>query len=215
MNIGVLVGGSFGLVYVLVNSGALGAPAGPVLQVAGVLAFVALVVAVLRNRGTGPAGPPRFARRYWIVVVTEVVAIVAGAQVLNALGLPPLPWVTIVVGVHFLPLARMWNAPSLGRVGAALVLCGVAGLVAAVAAASPAVVALLAGVLAGAVLLGGSLWGATRWRPDGPVRGKGGSGPLFRARARQRSRRITTHFDVGVFDSSATESSGISGLVSG
>lgn len=162
MNIGALIGGSFGLVYVLVNAGALGSPTGPVLQVLGVLAFVALLVAVLRNRGTGPAGPPRFARGYWIVVVAEVVAIVAGAQVLNALGLPPLPWVTIVVGVHFLPLARMWHAPSLGRIGAALVLCGVAGLVAAIAGASAAVVALLAGVLAGFVLLGGSLWGSTR-----------------------------------------------------
>ena len=57
-----------------------------------------------------------------------MVAIVAGAQVLNALGLPPLPWVTIVVGVHFLPLARMWSAPSLARVGVALALCVVVEL---------------------------------------------------------------------------------------
>ena len=47
MNIGALIGGSFGLVYVLVNAGALGAPAGPVLQVAGVLVFVALLAGVL------------------------------------------------------------------------------------------------------------------------------------------------------------------------
>ncbi|QJY45827.1 hypothetical protein [Pseudonocardia broussonetiae] len=165
MNIGALVGGSFGLVYVLVNAGALGTPAGPAVQAAGVLAFVALLVAVLRRRGTGPAGPPRFTRGYWLVVLAEAVAIVVGAQVLTALGLPPLPWVTVVVGVHFLPLARMWSAPSLARVGVALALCGAAGLVAAVTGASPAVVALLAGVLPGALLLGGALLGATRPTP--------------------------------------------------
>lgn len=165
MNIGALVGGSFGLIYVLVNAGALGAPAGPTVQAAGVLAFVALLVVVLRRRGTGPAGPPRFTRGYGLVVLAEVAAIVVGARVFTALGLPPLPWVTIVVGVHFLPLARMWSAPPLGRIGVALALCGAAGLVAAVAGASPAVVALLAGVLPGAFLLAGGLYGATRPTP--------------------------------------------------
>jgi hypothetical protein len=162
VNIGVLVGGSFGLVYVLVNSGALGTPAGPVLQVAGVLAFVALVVLTFRSRGAGPGERPHFDRRYWLVVLGEVAAIVLGSQVLNALGLPPLPWVTVVVGLHLLPLARMWQAPILGWAGAVLALLGVAGLVAAVAGGSAAVVALLAGVLPGVFMLGGLLWGATR-----------------------------------------------------
>lgn len=162
MNIGALVGGSFGLVYVLVNAGALGTPVGPVLQAAGVLAFVALLVLTLRGRGAGPGERPRFDRLYWLVVLAEVAAIVLGAQVLNALGLPPLPWVTIVVGLHLVPLARMWRAPVLARAGAVLALLGVAGLVAAVAGAGPALVALLAGVLPGVFMLGGLLWDAAR-----------------------------------------------------
>jgi hypothetical protein len=39
MNAGALIGGSFGLVYILVNAGALGPPTAPLLQVAGVVAF--------------------------------------------------------------------------------------------------------------------------------------------------------------------------------
>jgi hypothetical protein len=162
MNIGALVGGSFGLLYVLVNSGALGAPVGPVLQLAGVLAFVALLVLTFRNRGNGPGGRPHVDRLYWLVVLGEVVAIVLGSQVLNALGLPPLPWVTVVVGLHLVPLARMWRAPVLGWAGAVLAVLGAAGLVAAVTGASAAAVALLAGVLPGVFMLGGLLWGAAR-----------------------------------------------------
>ncbi|MBW0116665.1 hypothetical protein [Pseudonocardia abyssalis] len=162
MNIGALVGGSFGLVYVLVNAGALGSPTGPVLQVAGVLAFVTLVVLTFRGRGAGPGERPHFDRLYWLVVLGEVAAIFLGSQVLNALGLPPLPWVTIVVGLHLLPLARMWKAPVLGRAGVVLALLGAAGLVAAVAGGSAAVVALLAGVLPGVFMLGGLLRGAAR-----------------------------------------------------
>lgn len=163
MNIGALIGGSFGLVYVLVNSGALGTPTGPVLQVAGVLAFVALLGLTFRGRGAAGSGErPHFGRFYWLVVLGEVAAIVLGSQVLNALGLPPLPWVTIVVGLHLLPLARMWGSPVLGWAGAVLALLGVAGLVAAVAGGSAAVVALLAGVLPGVFMLGGLLRGAIR-----------------------------------------------------
>ncbi|MDN5750831.1 MAG: hypothetical protein L0H64_20375, partial [Pseudonocardia sp.] len=107
MNVGSIIGGGFGLVYVLVNAGALGTPVGPVLQIAGVVAFVVLMLLVFRGRGAqGPGERPDFGRRYWLVVLGEVVAIVVGAQVLNTLGLPPLPWVTIVVGLHLLPLAR-------------------------------------------------------------------------------------------------------------
>lgn len=64
MNIGALVGGSFGLVYVLVNAGALGTPVGPVLQGAGAPVFVALLVPVSRRRGDGPGERPRFDRSY-------------------------------------------------------------------------------------------------------------------------------------------------------
>lgn len=71
-----------------------------------------------------------------------------GPGVLNALGLPPLPWVTIAVGLHLLPLARMWRAPILVRAGAVLALPGVPGPG---GRGAPRV-----------FMLGGLLWGAAR-----------------------------------------------------
>lgn len=162
-----IIGGIGGLVFVLVNGATLGAPAGPVVQGIGVAAFVGLLVALYRNRVTGSGGPPpQFTRGYWIIVLAEVVAIFAGSRVTNALGLPPLPWVTIVVGLHFVPLGWMWKAPTLLWAGVVIAACGVAGMAAAVAGASAAVVALLAGVLPGAFMLAGAIYGATR-RPAG------------------------------------------------
>ncbi len=165
-----IIGGTGGLVFVLVNAAALGTPAGPVVQGIGVAAFVGLLVALYRNRSTGAGGPPpQFTRGYWIIVLLEVVAIFAGSQVMNALGLPPLPWVTIVVGLHFVPLGRMWKAPTLLWAGVVIAACGAAGLVAAVAGASAAVIALLAGVLPGAFMLAGVLYGASRRPADTPA----------------------------------------------
>ena len=40
-----------------------------------------------------------------------------------------LPWVVLVVGAHFLPMARAFRVPVLGAVGLALVLAAVAGAV--------------------------------------------------------------------------------------
>lgn len=159
--VGMIIGGTFGLVFVLVNGAALGTPAGTVVQGLGVAVFVALLVALIRQRG-GEAGgrPPQFSRAYWLVVLAEFVAIFAGAQVLGALGLPGLPWVTFVVGVHFLPLARMWRTPPLAWVGGLLAVCGVAGLVVAIAGGSGVAVAFVAGVVPGFVLLAGALSGA-------------------------------------------------------
>jgi hypothetical protein len=94
-----------------------------------------------------------------------VVAFIAGTAVLRGpldLPLAVLPWITFVVGVHFLGLAKVWSAPSLAWLGAGLAACGGAGLLAAVAGAGEAVVAVVAGVVPGLLLLGGSWWGAVR-----------------------------------------------------
>lgn len=95
----------------------------------------------------------------WSIVAAEVVAVVAGIAVLNGpLGLPRavLPWVTFVVGVHFLGLVRGWKAPSLSWLGAGMALCGASGLVAAALGAPTAAIAAVAGVAPGALLLAGS-----------------------------------------------------------
>ncbi|MGH3924006.1 MAG: hypothetical protein ACRDTT_14245 [Pseudonocardiaceae bacterium] len=166
--VGLVIGAVFGLIYVVVNAAALGAPVGPVLQVLGIAAFVGLLVVLYRfpqDPADTPGGAVRFGRRYWSIVAAEVVAFVAGIAVLNGpLGLPRavLPWVTFVVGVHFLGLARVWKAPSLSWLGAGMALCGATGLAAAALGAPTAAIATVAGVAPGALLLAGSWWAATR-----------------------------------------------------
>lgn len=169
---GLLIGATFGLVYVLVNAGELGGTTALLLRVLAAAVYAALLVVVLRQGpggGTGTAPRSTLGRGYWAVLVAEVVAFFGGNALLSGpLDRPDavLPWVTTVVGVHFLPLARLWAAPSLAALGGALTVCGVTGLVLAFAGASPAVVRTVAGVVPGAVLLAGSWWGALASRPS-------------------------------------------------
>jgi hypothetical protein len=177
--LGLLIGAVFGTIYVVVNAGALGGPVGPLLQVVGVAALVGLLIVVFRSRPAPAAaaagGAVGFGRGYWAVVAAEVVAFFAGTAVLRgplALPLAVLPWITFVVGVHFLGLAKVWSAASLAWLGAGLAACGVLGLVVAVIGAGEAVVAVVAGVAPGLLLLGGSWWGALRGSRDQPAVGQ-------------------------------------------
>jgi hypothetical protein len=64
--------------------------------------------------------------------------------------------------VHFLILAAVWRLPLFRYLGAAIALCGAAGLTAAVAGAPAAVMAVAGGVLPGVLLLAAAYRGATR-----------------------------------------------------
>ena len=77
-------------------------------------------------------------------------------------GLPNavVAWVSVVVGVHFLLLAAIWRLRLFRHLGAAITLCGVAGLTA--AGAPAAVIAVAGGVLPGVLLLAAAYQGATR-----------------------------------------------------
>jgi hypothetical protein len=165
---GLAIGAVFGLTYVVVNARALPSPAGPVLQVLGVVAFVGVVVGLRR-----PVKPPAadrvtrggFGRGYWLVVAAELATAATGSLLLNGpLNLPEgvLPWISFVVGVHFLGLARVWGESSLGWLGAGIAVLGALGLGVASAGASNAAIASVAGVGPGALLLLGGLWGAAQ-----------------------------------------------------
>ena len=161
-HIGLTIGTVFGLVYVLVNAGDLPSPWPLVLRAAGVLSFIGVQLA-LAAAASRPApereGGVAFTRGYWLVVAVEVVALIAGTRVLaRVFDLPEagVTWVTVVVGVHFFVLAVLWRDASLHVLGAALVLCGVVGLVLAFADAGHAAVATAGGVVPGFVLLAGS-----------------------------------------------------------
>jgi hypothetical protein len=100
--------------------------------------LVALIGGVLvwRRRRTGSVmADPANRRTYHRVVGLEVVLIAVGAAALTAIGGSDYlsAWVLLVVGGHFLPLARLFRVRSLAVCGALLVAAAV--VAAAVAAA--------------------------------------------------------------------------------
>ena len=87
---------------------------------------VALAGGVLSWRprsGAAAMHDPRLRSGYWRVVAFEVIAIVLGVIALEATGqrayLPA--WILLIVGVHFIPLARLFGTPGLRLAGVALI----------------------------------------------------------------------------------------------
>lgn len=114
MIVGSLVGVVFGLVLVEVSGGGLPGGWPLVVRVIGAVVAVVLLAGVLRMAREGevegelPSGG--FAgRRYWYIVGLAGLALVAGLVVINGVhGWPDygVPWIELVVGVHFVLLAR-------------------------------------------------------------------------------------------------------------
>lgn len=164
--LGSMIGAIGGVIFVLVNAGALGSLARIFLGVVGVVVFLATLwyaVVRTRNHPAGPRPPADALRVYWICVAAEVVAIPLGAQVLVRVFDRPgltLVWVVFVVGVHFLPFARAFRVPLFIGLGVALVVMAlIGGLVTVIIGPLGAP---LAGVAAGFVLLAFAVVGAYR-----------------------------------------------------
>lgn len=171
LDVGDLIGGFFGTLFVVLNAGLLG-PVGHLVAAVAALACAATIVAAFvrtRRRAGGPGGVGAFplTRSYGLIVALEVVALFAGATLLGRLA-PQLsvPWVVLVVGVHFVALARWWAAQArpFAVLGAVLTVLALAGGVVGVLGgpASAPVAAFVAGVGAGAVMLGGTTPRAVR-----------------------------------------------------
>src|SRR5689334_13613041 len=106
---------------------------GSLMMYAASIVISGLMVALAWRRGGGSAGPEERKRRRRIVAIAsavEAVAIFAAVRVLVHLGRRDLiaPAVAIIVGVHFLPLARWFPAPIYYLTGALLVAVGIAGV---------------------------------------------------------------------------------------
>ncbi|MDQ3654605.1 MAG: hypothetical protein M3457_05955 [Chloroflexota bacterium] len=163
---GAAIGAVFGLVYVWVNAGELPSGMSLILRALGVAAFAGLVVmlVVRRNDAAGSGDRPDrtvFGRRYCTVVILEVIALFGGLRVITGpLDAPEasVAWVSVVVGVHFVALAAVWDNPFVHWLGVAITLCGAIGLVLAIAGAPRASIAVLSGVVPGAILLGTGWW---------------------------------------------------------
>ncbi len=114
--------------------------------------FAASMVA--RFRGTATAmRDQRVSRQYGITVGVEVAAIALGAVGLGLAGRPAYtaPWILLVVGVHFLPLGRLFGSVDLLWSG--LVLCAVAIVAAVTGAVSAVAPSAVTGGLGGLVLV--------------------------------------------------------------
>jgi hypothetical protein len=157
--LGALIGAIAGLVFILINAGALPRGWSLGLRGAGTTLFVAVLwVSVLRRDGEHPDQPSPTApawRVYWSMVAFEVVLLTVGVHVLTRLGRPELtvPWVALIVGVHFLPFARAFGAAVFRVLGLVLIVLAALGGCLAVLVGQDAGT-LTAGVGSGIALLG-------------------------------------------------------------
>lgn len=164
---GALIGAVGGLVFVLVNAGSAGGPWPTILRVLGVALFGVAVVLVLRQPPL-PLEQHRTRaqmRAYLAIVLAEVLAIPIGASLLtNVFGLDnaALPWVLIVLGVHFVGFERVFPHAGFQALGVVLTVVGVVTLVLAIAGADDDLVIVCSGVVAGFVLLAWALGGVAR-----------------------------------------------------
>jgi hypothetical protein len=158
--IGILIGATFGLVFVLVNSGSLPSGVSLVLRIVAGLALVGLVAYLVTRSAPArapAAGAIGFSRGYWWVVIAEVVAIYAGLMVIGRVFDAPqanVAWIALVVGVHFIGLAIVWKQPVFHVLGAAIAACGVMGLLLAAVGTSTVAIDVVGGIVPGLLLLG-------------------------------------------------------------
>jgi len=131
-----------------------------VIRVAGLLVaallVAGLVLVVRRGSSVAPAPVSGFVdQRYWLIVALEAGALFGGLAVLNGVlhgKAVSVAWVTLIVGVHFFGLARIWRMPLYHWLGAAMAILSLAGFLIYALGGSAAMVGLVAGVGSGAVL---------------------------------------------------------------
>lgn len=145
-------------------------PAGwtPVLLVGGaaglVLAVVSGTIVVRHRNASSRMGASSARRTYNITVGIEAVACLAGALVLSRSGRVPYiaPWILLVVGVHFLPLAKLMRITPLAVTGVLVSVVAVLAFVLGTAGVLDPT--FLAGGAGGALLILGGLWSAQQGR---------------------------------------------------
>ena len=158
----------FGFIYIMANTQLLSTSEATVVRAIGILAAAALLISLPRPDRPDPPGVG-FSREYWLIVAAEVAAGIGGLIVLNdVLGIhdASIAWISVVVGVHFFGFYVVWRLPVMVWIGAAISVCGMLGLVAAGMDRSAALIAVVAGIVPGAVLLAGGWWSRLHPTPD-------------------------------------------------
>jgi hypothetical protein len=90
-----------------------------ILLLARAVHFIAKGRSLRRRYPPLPESVKRNARKWFLTVAAEVAAIVVVVNLANWVQRPDLliSWIAMVVGVHFLPLAKIFRAPALGVIG--------------------------------------------------------------------------------------------------
>jgi hypothetical protein len=128
-----------------------------VLDIGAILAVLVTVGGILLARRArhepSPLSEPGAGKRYRIIVATEFASIGIGAAILGATGQPDFiaAWICLVVGVHFVPLDRVFPGIGMAGLGAAVVCVAVAAFI--VGASTSTLPSTVAGLGAGACLL--------------------------------------------------------------
>ncbi len=164
----------FGFTYIMANAQLLPPSDATPVRVIGILAAAGLLIGLPRPDRPDPPGVG-FSRAYWLIVAAEVAAGIGGLVVLNTLlGIhdASIAWISVVVGVHFFGFYVIWRLPIMVWVGAAITACGALGLIAAGMDRSAALIAMVAGIVPGAVLLAGGYWSRFH-RAPGPWASQG------------------------------------------
>ncbi|MHC5262248.1 hypothetical protein ACYSUO_30550 [Streptomyces sp. UC4497] len=156
----------FGLGWWLLATSTFGGSAGPAAMVVGCAAAIALMLTARRRLPASAGGPFPADRRRRFLQINGVqwLLILAIAQVCARTGtavlIPPL--VAVVVGLHFLPLAAVFEQPRLRVPAALLTAAGVAGLAVWLLDGPDTTVRLVVGLVSAL-----SLWGMAVWTVAG------------------------------------------------
>ncbi|MEO7060190.1 MAG: hypothetical protein ABI083_10740 [Lapillicoccus sp.] len=168
--VGSLIGCCGGLAFYLINAGPLSGSWPLVVQILGVVLFVVVVGLVLRARVIGHGGEPTRGqlRAYGWTVIGEVAAIFIGSRVLVAVSdrtTVSLPWVAVVLGVHFVIFAPIFKEPVFAWFGVPIAVLGVVGLGLALADTGAATIGVVAGIIPGTIMFAAVAWSAWVGRP--------------------------------------------------
>lgn len=145
---------------------------------AAIAVAVMAAVAVRRFRhGATAMADQRVRQGYGITVGAEVAAIAIGSVGLGLAGRPAYtaPWILLVVGVHFVPLGRLFGSADL--VWSGLVLSAVAIAAAVTGAVSAVAPSAVTGAFGGLVLLAAAAASLRQALLRGPMEGRTAGGP--------------------------------------
>lgn len=167
--IGSLIGGAFGLVFLIVNSTGFSTLGRALVLIVGIAAFAA--IAFLALRGLGRMKRPRAQTADSQLRATGLRAqlldhcrdrgsrTLRGSRLLSGMGHPELgvAWVSFVVGTHFYALGYVFKLGRFHILATVVTACGIAGFIAFFAGA-PEFIPVLGGIIPGFVLLAFGLW---------------------------------------------------------